>query len=149
MLKRTVFTALAAAAVSTSALVVPAILTPAAAQGINVIIGTPPPPVPVYEVAPPPRHGYVWAPGYYRWEGGRHIWTPGRWMAERVGYRWVPDRWEQSSNGWSYVAGRWDRNGNGIPDRYERRAEGGAWGDRDHDGVPNRYDSQPYNPYRR
>ena len=148
MLKRTVFTALAAAAVSTSALVVPAMLTPAAAQGINVLIGTAPP-APVYEVAPPPRYGYVWAPGYYRWENGRHIWTPGRWMAERVGYRWVPDRWEQGSNGWSYVAGRWDRNGNGIPDRYERRAEGGAWGDRDHDGVPNRYDSQPYNPYRR
>ena len=107
------------------------------------------PPAVRYEAIPAPRHGYVWAPGYYRWEGGRHIWTPGRWMAERVGYRWVPDRWEQGSNGWSYVAGRWDRNGNGIPDRYERRAEGGAWGDRDHDGVPNRYDSQPYNPYRR
>ena len=148
MLKRTVFTALAAAAVSTSALVVPAILTPAAAQGFNVIIGTPPP-APVYEVAPPPRHGYVWAPGYYRWEGGRHIWTPGRWMAERVGYRWIPDRWERGPNGWYHVAGSRDRNGNGIPDKYERRAEGGSWGDRDHDGVPNRYDSQPYNPYRR
>ena len=147
MLKRTVFTALAAAAVSTSALVVPAMLTPAAAQGVNFIIGTPPP-APVYEVAPPPRYGYVWAPGYYRWENGRHIWTPGRWMAERVGYRWVPDRWEHGSNGWYYVAGRWDRNGNGIPDRYERRADT-AWGDRDHDGVPNLYDRQPYNPYRR
>jgi len=58
MLKHTVFTALAAAAVSTSALVVPAMLTPAAAQGISVVIGTPPP-APVYEVVPAPRVGYV------------------------------------------------------------------------------------------
>ena len=64
MLKRTVFTALAAAAISTSALVAPAILTPAAAQAnLNVIIGAPPP-APVYEVVPAPRAGYVWAPGY-------------------------------------------------------------------------------------
>ena len=74
MLKQTVFTALAAAAVSTSALIAPAMLSPAAAQGINVMIGTPPP-APVYEVVPAPRHGYVWAPGYYRWEGNRHVWT--------------------------------------------------------------------------
>jgi hypothetical protein len=147
MLKRTVFTALAAAAVSTSALVIPAMLTPAAAQGINVMIGTPPP-APVYEVVPAPRAGYVWAPGYYRWEGGRHVWTQGRWMAERAGYRWVPDRWDHGPKGWYHTAGRWDRNGNGVPDRYERRADG-AWGDRDHDGVPNRYDTHPNNPYRR
>jgi hypothetical protein len=149
MLKRTVFTALAAAAVSTSALVIPAMLTPAAAQGLNIVIGTPPP-APVYEVVPAPRAGYIWAPGYYRWEGGRHVWTSGRWMTERVGYRWVPDRWDHGPNGWYHVAGRWDRNGNGVPDRYERHVDNrGGWGDRDHDGVPNRYDSRPDNPYRR
>ncbi len=147
MLKQTVFTALAAAAVSTSALIAPAMLSPAAAQGINVMIGTPPP-APVYEVVPAPRHGYVWAPGYYRWESNRHVWTPGRWMAERAGYRWVPDRWERGSNGWYHQAGRWDRNGNGVPDRYESRSYG-AYGDRDHDGVPNAFDRSPNNPYRR
>ena len=73
MLKRMLFTALAAAAVSTSALVAPAMLSPAAAQGINTF-GTPPP-APVYEVVPAPRAGYVWAPGYYRWDGDRHVWT--------------------------------------------------------------------------
>ena len=147
MLKRTVFTALAAAAVSMSALMVPAMLKPAAAQSIHFVIGTPPP-APVYEVVPAPRVGYVWAPGYYRWDGGRHIWTPGRWLAQRVGYRWVPDRWEHGPNGWYFVAGRWDRNGNGVPDRYEPRAAS-HWTDRDHDGVPNRYDARPYNPWRR
>ncbi len=149
MSRHSVFIALAAAAISTSALVVPAVLTPAAAQaGLNIVIATPPP-APVYEVIPAPRAGYVWAPGYYRWEGGRHIWTTGRWMPERVGYRWVPDRWDHGANGWYHVAGRWDRNGNGIPDRYEHRADNRPWGDRDHDGIPNAYDNHPYNPYRR
>ena len=147
MLNRTLFTALAVAAVSTSALIAPALVTPAAAQ-LNISIGTPPP-APIYEVTPAPRHGYVWAPGYYRYEGNRYHWTPGRFVAERPGYRWMPDRWERGSNGWYHVSGRWDRNGNGIPDRYEHRAERGAWGDRDHDGVPNAYDRAPNNPYRR
>ena len=147
MLKRTVFTALAAAAVSMSALIVPTMLKPAAAQGIHFVIGTPPP-APVYEVVPAPRAGYVWAPGYYRWEGRRHVWTPGRWLAQRVGYRWVPDRWEHGPNGWYYVAGRWDGNGNGVPDRYEHRAAS-HWTDWDRDGVRNRYDARPANPWRR
>ena len=144
MMKRTLFTALAAAAVSTSALVAPAMMTPAAAQGINIQIGTPPP-APIYEVVPAPRAGYVWAPGYHRYDNGRYVWTSGRWMAERPGYRWIGDRWEHGPNGYYHVAGRWDRNGNGIPDRYERNT---AWGDRDHDGVPNIYDRRPDNPYR-
>jgi len=149
MLKRAIFTALAAAAVSTSVLVVPAMLTPAAAQASpNVFIGTPPP-APVYEMVPAPRAGYVWAPGYYRWERGHHVWTAGHWMPERAGYRWVPDRWDHGPKGWYHVAGRWDRNRNGVPDRYERRADSRAMGDRDHDGVPNAYDSHPGNPHRR
>ena len=68
MMNRTLLTALAAAAVSTSALVAPALVTPAAAQGnLNIQIGTAPP-APVYEVVPAPRAGYVWAPGYHRYE---------------------------------------------------------------------------------
>lgn len=40
--------------------------------GVDVRIGTPPP-APRYEVVPPPRHGYAWAPGYWAWNGHRHI----------------------------------------------------------------------------
>jgi hypothetical protein len=93
MMKRHLFTALAATAISMPALVVPAMVTPAAAQvDVSVTIGTPPPP-PRYEVVPAPRAGYVWAPGYWQWEGSRHVWAPGHWIAERQGYRWVPDHW--------------------------------------------------------
>lgn len=36
----------------------------AAAQvSVNINIGTPPP-APRYEAPPPPRGGYIWAPGY-------------------------------------------------------------------------------------
>ena len=51
-------------------------------------------PVRVEEV-PPPRAGYVWAPGFWEWRGGRHVWVGGHWIGERRGYHWVPDRWEQ------------------------------------------------------
>jgi hypothetical protein len=135
MLKRTLFTALAAAAVSTVALTAPALTTPAAAQAnLNISIGTPPP-APIYEAVPVARPGYVWAPGFWNWEGGRHVWTKGHWMAERRGYAWVPDRWDHVNGNWHREEGHWNRMA--------------ALGDRDHDGVPNAYDRHPDNPYRR
>jgi len=133
MLKTTLFTTLAAAAISLPALTVPALVTPAAAQ-VNISIGTPPP-APIYEVVPAPRAGYVWAPGFWRWEGGHHVWAKGHWMAERRGYSWVPDRWEHTNGSWHHAEGHWNRMA--------------AMGDRDHDGVPNAYDRRPDNPYRR
>ncbi|MBS0523417.1 MAG: YXWGXW repeat-containing protein [Proteobacteria bacterium] len=135
MLKTSLLTTLAAAAISLPALTVPALVTSAAAQAnLNISIGTPPP-APIYEVIPAPRAGYVWAPGYYRYEGGHYLWTKGRWMAERPGYRWTNDRWEHGPHGWYHVPGRWDH--------------AQAYRDRDHDGVPNAYDRHPDNPYRR
>ena len=139
-MKRTLYTALAAAAISTPALLAPAMFSPAAAQAnmsVGLTIGTPPP-APIYEVVPAPRVGYVWAPGYWQWEGSRHTWHRGYWMPERRGYTWVPDRWSQVHGGWRHEPGYWDR----------QVAYNHPWGDRDHDGVPNRYDAAPYNPYR-
>jgi hypothetical protein len=109
MMKRTLITVLAAAAISTPAVVAPAIFSPAAAQAeLNVSIGVPPP-APIYEAVPAPRPGYAWAPGFWYWEGGRHVWHTGRWMAERPGYHWVPDRWAAYHGGWRHEGGHWDR----------------------------------------
>lgn len=132
MLKRTFLTGLAAATIAMPALIVPAMVTPAAAEvGVNVVIGTPPPPL-RYEVVPAPRAGYVWAPGHWRWNGHQHVWNAGVWVPSRAGYRYVPDRWERYVEGgherWRYHASSWDRDG---------------------DGVPNRYDSHPNNAHRR
>ncbi|HEY2404211.1 MAG TPA: YXWGXW repeat-containing protein, partial [Steroidobacteraceae bacterium] len=57
------------------------------AVGIDINIA---PPAPRVVEAPPPRAGFVWAPGYYRWDGHRHVWVDGRWMHERRGSHWVP-----------------------------------------------------------
>jgi YXWGXW repeat-containing protein len=106
MIKRTALILLAGAALFT-----PAAFTPAAAQslGVNISIGTPPPP-PIYEAVPAPRVGYVWAPGYWRWEHERHIWAPGHWMAARPGHRWVADRWVEGPHGhWHHDSGHWER----------------------------------------
>ena len=112
MLMRSLYTALAAAAIFTPALVAPAAFTPAAAQAnlnIGLTIGTPPP-APIYEPIPAPRVGFVWAPGFWAWEGGRHVWHAGNWMPERRGYHWVPDRWAQAHGGWQREAGHWDHD---------------------------------------
>ncbi len=72
--------------------------------GVSVNIG--PPPV-VYETAPPPRVGYVWAPGYWAWNGHRHVWHRGYWLHERRGYAWAPHHWEQRGDRWYLNQGRW------------------------------------------
>jgi WXXGXW repeat (2 copies) len=59
----------------------------AAQAGVFVDVDVAPPPARLI-VAPPPRFGYVWAPGYWRWEGGRHIWHRGCWIRERHGRHW-------------------------------------------------------------
>jgi hypothetical protein len=85
------------------------IAVPAAAQiGFSIEVAPPPP---RYEVVPSARAGYVWAPGYWRWEEPRrtHVWVDGRWEAERPGHRWVEDRWVERDRRHYYEPGRWER----------------------------------------
>ena len=85
------------------------------------------PPAPRYEVVPPPRPGYTWAPGYHYWDGRQHVWRSGYWIAEQPGYVYYGPTWVEREGRWAYQGPRWDRDG---------------------DGVPNRYDARPNNPYR-
>jgi hypothetical protein len=80
---------------------------PAQAQ-VDIMVNVAPP-APRYERVPPPRHGYVWAPGRWHWAGGRYAWNPGHWMAERPGYRWEAGAWNRRGPGWHYVPGHWVR----------------------------------------
>ena len=66
---------------------------------------------PSNEVVPPPRIGYVWAPGYWRWDpyARRHVWVVGRWMPARRGYYYRPPRWEHYGPGWRFHDGYWGR----------------------------------------
>ncbi len=67
------------------------------------------PPAPIVEVRPAiPGPGYVWTPGYYRWNGGAHVWVAGAWtLPPRPGARWVPHRWVRRGGGYYFYEGRW------------------------------------------
>ncbi len=106
---------------------------PAAAQaqvGVNIIIGTPPPPV-RYEVVPRPRHGYVWAPGYWGWNGRQYIWIQGHWERVRPGWLYQRPQWRHERNGWYLDRGGWRAERH--YDRRDRHDRGPDWHDRRHD----------------
>jgi hypothetical protein len=87
-----------------SAVTVPTI----ASAGVAIDIDIAPPPLRV-ETVPPPRVGFVWAPGYWDYRGHDHVWVKGRWVGERHGYHWVADRWEQRGPHWHHEPGHWER----------------------------------------
>ncbi|KAF3997243.1 YXWGXW repeat-containing protein [Glaciimonas immobilis] len=68
------------------------------------------PPQPRYEIVPGPRAGYVWAPGYWRWNGRRHIWVGGHYLRAHRGYRYNAPRWEHDPRGdWRFREHGWER----------------------------------------
>lgn len=77
-----------------------------AAAQVYVHVGPPPPP---REVVPaPPRPGYVWQPGYHRWDGARYVWTPGVYAAPpRPHARWVVGHWRNTPRGYVWIDGHW------------------------------------------
>ena len=78
------------------------------AQSFDLRIGTAPPPPRVVEV-PPPRHGYVWAPGYWAWERHRHVWREGHWERARRGERYVEPAWVPDGDRYGFRRGHWER----------------------------------------
>jgi hypothetical protein len=60
------------------------------------------------ERAPAPRDGYVWASGYWDWNGHAYSWVPGRFIYEHRGAHWIPDRWDQVGAHWQREAGHWE-----------------------------------------
>jgi hypothetical protein len=117
-----------------------------AAVNIDLNFGPPPP---RYEVVPAPRPGFVWAPGYWSWNGRRHVWYQGHWVPARAGYVYRPPHWVEHNGHWRYRESRWDRDGDGIPNYRDPTPNGGRFADRDRDGVPDRNDARPRDPYRR
>ncbi|MFA1686639.1 hypothetical protein [Achromobacter dolens] len=103
-LVKAAMTAGAAAVLSLGALAVPGV----AQAGVAISIDVAPPP-PRVEVVPPPRVGYVWAPGHWEWAGGRHAWIEGAWLPARPGYVYHRPEWRQRHGHWVYYEGRWGR----------------------------------------
>lgn len=68
------------------------------------------PPAARVVATPARRPGFVWAPGYYRWDGHRHVWVDGRFIRERRGSHWVPERWNEHHGRYRFVPGHWERD---------------------------------------
>jgi len=78
---------------------------PASAQ-VYVRIGPPHPQV--ERRIPAPGPGYVWTPGYHRWDGKAYVWMPGAWVRPpRPHARWVAGHWRHQRRGWVFIEGHW------------------------------------------
>jgi len=91
-----------------AALALGAISVPIVSEARTVIVEVAPPPARV-EVVPAARVGYVWAPGYWNWNGHRHVWVGGRWVGERHGYHWEAHHWDEREGRWHFHEGGWRR----------------------------------------
>lgn len=111
---------LATALILSTAAILP---TQAVAQvRVDINLGNAPPPV-RYEAVPAARRGYVWAPGYWNWNGKRHVWTAGHWEPARTGQVYEPAEWRQDGDKWKFKRGEWKRtqhdNGVGHKDKHD------------------------------
>ena len=72
-----------------------------------VVIRQAPPPA-VEEVIPSsPGPRYVWAPGYWVWNG-RWLWQAGHWtVPPRERAVWQPGHWAERHGEWYWEPGRW------------------------------------------
>ena len=88
-----------------------AALTPLASNAqphVSVVISSAPP-APIYERIPAPRHGQVWAPGFWEWRAHRHHWVPGHYIVARPGYVYAPPSWHHRGGRWVMEPSRWNR----------------------------------------
>ena len=84
---------------------------PAHAQvNIGVVVGVAPP-VAIVEPPPPPRVGFVWAPGFWQWDGRTYGWQAGHWEAEQEGESYIASQWVEAPGGWRFVPAHWRRSG--------------------------------------
>ena len=79
---------------------------PSMAQNVSFVIRTAPP-APRYEAVPAPRNGFVWANGYWNWDGHRHVWTSGHWEPVRNGFAWQHSEWVRDGDGYRLRPGAW------------------------------------------
>ncbi|MBV6750136.1 YXWGXW repeat-containing protein [Pseudomonas chlororaphis] len=71
------------------------------------VVAPQPPPQEVIEVEPAYRPGFIWARGYWHWDGRRYVAMHGHWEPVRQGYRYEHPHWERHNDGWHLRAGAW------------------------------------------
>ena len=74
----------------------------------EVVVPQAPPTVRVEAQTVAPGHGYIWTPGYWRWNGTTYVWVSGAWVRPpRTTAVWVPGHWVRRGGGRVYIAGHW------------------------------------------
>jgi len=83
--------------------------TAGAATSGRIYVRIGPPPAVVERRIASPGPGYVWVPGYHRWDRNVYVWVPGVWARPpRPRAVWVPGHWAQEhGHGWYFVEGHW------------------------------------------
>lgn len=100
---------------------------------VNINIGVPQPPPPmIVETSPAARTGYLWAPGYWNWNGSRFVWAAGHWERLRSQYIYEEPQWRQESDGWHFNRGGWKRGKH--KGRHDEGLHRGENRDREDDG---------------
>jgi hypothetical protein len=75
------------------------------------IVEVAPPPLRVEATVARPGPAYVWAHGYWDWDGNSWAWVPGRWVtAPTAGASWMPAQYARVSRGWQYVPAHWSNH---------------------------------------
>jgi hypothetical protein len=75
---------------------------------IGISVGFAPPVIPIYEQPYCPGPGYIWAPGYWAWNGFDYYWVPGYWAyPPRIGFYWTPGYWGYSGGRYAFYDGYW------------------------------------------
>jgi hypothetical protein len=78
-----------------------------ASAGVFVSISVPPPPLPVYVQPFAPGPDFIWAPGYWAYDGD-YYWVPGTWVrAPGVGLLWTPGYWGWNDGFYVWHTGYW------------------------------------------
>ena len=76
---------------------------------VRVVAAEPPPPrreVIVYDRRPGPD--YIWANGFYDWQGDGWVWVEGRWVLRPASsVSWVRPRYVRVEEGWRYEPAHW------------------------------------------
>jgi WXXGXW repeat (2 copies) len=87
------------------------LLLAAGSASAQVVVRIGPPPHVRREIVPVrPGVGYVWQPGFYRYERRNYVWVPGRYVVAPRGYaRWVPGHWAHRRGGYVWIEGHWRR----------------------------------------
>jgi hypothetical protein len=75
---------------------------------VDIRVGVPPPPLPIYEQPPIPEQGYIWTPGYWASDGYDFCWVPGTWvLAPQPGLLWTPGYWGWLDGAYVFNEGYW------------------------------------------